>query len=119
MVHPGLGQQSRNPGIIGVRDEHLTIVSLSQGLHQGARPMRIDLVEDVVEDFDQKRRTYGHLLTYVDDFLIVGPAHVRKAIEEEISRLWKVRIEGQVKQFDKHNPEASLTFLSTVIRWHS
>ena len=76
------------------------------------------IVEDVVEDFDQNRRTYGHLLTYVDDFLIVGPANVRKAIEEEISRLWKVRIEGQVKQFDKHNPEASLTFLSTVIRSH-
>ena len=76
------------------------------------------IVEDVVENFDQNRRTYGYLLTYVDDFLIVGPAHVRKAIEEEISRLWKVRIEGQVNQFDKRNPEASLTFLSTVIRSH-
>ena len=72
------------------------------------------IVEDVEEHFDHKRRTYGYLLTYVDDFLIVAPSHVRKAIEEEISRLWKVRIEGQVKQYDKHNSEASLTFLSTV-----
>ena len=77
------------------------------------------IVEDVEENFDHKRRTYGYLLTYVDDFLIVAPSHVRKAIEEEISRLWKVRIEGQVKQYDKHNPDAFLTFLSAVIRTHS
>ena len=76
------------------------------------------LVDNVDEDFDHKRRTYGYLLTYVDDFLIVAPRHVRKAIEEEISRFWKVRIEGEVMQFDKQNPEASLTFLSTVIRSH-
>ena len=75
-------------------------------------------MDDIDEDFDHKRKTYGYLLTYVDDFLVVGPAHVRKAIEEEISRFWKIRIEGQVKQFDKQNPEASLTFLSTVIRSH-
>ena len=42
----------------------------------------------------------------------------RNAIEEEISRVWKIRIEGQVKQFDNKNPEASLTFLSTDIRSH-
>ena len=50
--------------------------------------------------------------------LLVGPSHVRKAIEEEISRLWKIRIEGEVKQYDKKNPEASLTFLSKDIRSH-
>ena len=76
------------------------------------------IVDDIEEEFDHKRRTYGYLLTYVDDFLIVAPRHVRKAIEEEISRFWKVRIEGEVMQFDKQNPEASLTFLSTVIRSH-
>ena len=76
------------------------------------------LVDNVDEVFDHKRRTYGYLLTYVDDFLIVAPRHVRKAIEEEISRFWKIRIEGEVMQFDKQNPEASLTFLSTVIRSH-
>ena len=76
-------------------------------------------MDDIEEEFDHKRRTYGYLLTYVDDFLIVAPSRVRKAIEEEISRFWKVRIEGQVKQYDKQNPEASLTFLSTVIRSHS
>ena len=76
------------------------------------------LVDNVDKDFDHKRRTYGYLLTYVDDFLIVAPRHVRKAIEEEISRFWKIRIEGEVVQFDKQNPEASLTFLSTVIRSH-
>merc|ERR1711973_37264 len=70
------------------------------------------------EDFDHKRKPYGYLLTYVDDFLLVGPAHVRKAIEEEISRFWEIRIEGGVKQYDKKNPEASLTFLSTDIRSH-
>ena len=68
------------------------------------------LVDDVEQDFDHKRQTYGHLLTYVDDFLLVGPLCVRNAIEEEISRIWKIRVEGQVNQFDKGNPEASLTF---------
>ena len=67
----------------------------------------VDLTD---ENFDHKRKTYGYLLTYVDDFLLVGPSHVRKAIEEEISRLWRIRIEGEVKQYDKKNPEASLTF---------
>ena len=76
------------------------------------------IVDEAEEDFDHKRKTYGYLLTYVDDFLLAGPSHVRKAIEEEISRFWKIRIEGQVKQYDKQNPEASLTFLSTVIRSH-
>ena len=76
------------------------------------------IVDETDENFDHKRKTYGYLLTYVDDFLVVGPSHVRKAIEEEISRFWRIRIEGQVKQYDKQNPEASLTFLSTVIRSH-
>ena len=58
------------------------------------------LVDDKVQDFDQKRATYAHLLTYVDDFLMVGPWLVRSAIEEEISRVWKVRVEGRVNQFD-------------------
>ena len=49
---------------------------------------------------------------------MVGPRHVRNAIEEEISRIWKVRVEGHVSQFDKSNPEASITFLSTIIRSH-
>ena len=62
------------------------------------------LVDQVEQNFDHKRRTYGYLLTDVDDFLLVGPSHVRNAIEEEISRVWKIRIEGQVKQFDNKNP---------------
>ena len=76
------------------------------------------LVDQTEQNFDHKRKTYGYLLTYVDDFLLVGPSHVRNAIEEEISRVWKIRIEGQVKQFDNKNPEASLTFRSTDIRSH-
>ena len=76
------------------------------------------LVDEKEENFDHKRKTYGYLLTYVDDCLLIGPRHVRNAIEEEISRLWKIRIEGQVNQLDAKNPEASLTFLSTVIRSH-
>ena len=68
------------------------------------------LVDQVEQNLDHKRKTYGYLLTYVDDFLLVGPSHVRNAIEEEISRIWKIRIEGQVNQFDTKNPEASLTF---------
>ena len=68
------------------------------------------LVDDVEQDFDHKRQTYGYLLTYVDDFLLAGPSHVRSAIEEEISRIWKIRIEGHVNQFDNKNPEASLHF---------
>ena len=59
------------------------------------------LADDVGRDFDHKRHTYGYLLTYVDDFLLVGPLHVRNAIEEEISRIWKIRVEGQVNQFDR------------------
>merc|ERR1711867_276670 len=76
----------------------------------------VDLID---ENFDHKRKTYGYVLTYVDDFVLVGPSHVRKAIEEDISRFWKIRIEGEIKQYDKQNPEAPLTFLSTNIRSHS
>ena len=76
------------------------------------------LVDDVDQNFDHKRKTYGYLLTYVDDFLLVGTKHVRSAIEEEVSRIWKIRIEGEVNQFDNKNPDASLTFLSTDIRSH-
>ena len=76
------------------------------------------IVDDKESDFDHWRKTDGYLLTYVDDFLLVGPSHVRSAIEEEISAVWKIRKEGEVLQFDKKHPEASLTFLSTVIRSH-
>ena len=76
------------------------------------------LVDQVEQNFDHERITYGYLLTYVDDFLSVGPSHVRNAIEEEVSRIRKIRIEGQVNQLDTQNPEVSLTFLSTVIRSH-
>ena len=76
------------------------------------------LIDEKVENFDQQQKTYGYLLTYVDDFLLIGPRHVRNAIEEEISRIWKIKVEGEVNQFDTKNPEASLTFLSTVIRSH-
>ena len=31
------------------------------------------IVEDKECDFDHERKTYGYLLTYVDDFLVVGP----------------------------------------------
>ena len=51
-------------------------------------------------------------------FSLVGPLNVQNAIEEAISRIWKIRVEGHVNQFDNKNPEASLTFLSTVIRSH-
>ena len=50
------------------------------------------LVDQAEQDFDHKRRTYGYLLTYVDDFLLVGPSHVRSAIEEEVSRIWEIRM---------------------------
>ena len=65
------------------------------------------LVDDEPQDFDHKRKACVYLLTYVDDFLMVGPRHVRNTIEEEISRIWKVRVEGHVTQFDKSNPKAN------------
>ena len=55
---------------------------------------------------------------HVDVFLIVGPKDVRNAIEEEVSRIWKLRVEGHVNQFDRKNPDASITFVSTIIRSH-
>ena len=76
------------------------------------------LVDDVDEDFDHKRTTYGYVLTYVDDFLIVASNSVREAIEEEVSRTWKIKVIGDVNQFDPQNPDASLTFLATIIRSH-
>ena len=75
-------------------------------------------MDDTQSNFDHLRHTYGYLLTYVDDFLMVGPLHVRNAIEEEVSRIWKIRVEGHVNQFDRRNPDASITFLSTIIRSH-
>ena len=53
------------------------------------------LVDQSEENFDHKRKTYGYLLTYVDDFLLVGPSHVRNAIEEEISRVWKSELKAK------------------------
>ena len=41
------------------------------------------LVDDVEQDFDHQRQACGYRLTYVDDFLLVGPLSVRNAIEEE------------------------------------
>ena len=76
------------------------------------------LVEDKEEHFDHKKQTYGYMLTYVDDFLMVGPDDVRKAIEEGISKIWKFELGNTVRQFDKANLGASLTFLSIAIRSH-
>ena len=67
------------------------------------------LVEDIDEDFDHKRSTYGYMLTYVDDFLMVGPTNILNAIEEEISRIWKYKSVPSIHQFDKKNPESSVT----------
>ena len=49
---------------------------------------------------------------------MVGPDDIRKAIEEEISKIWDFKLGDTVRQFDKANPGASLTFLSTIIRSH-
>ena len=53
------------------------------------------LVDKKEENFDHKRKTYGYLLTYVDDFLLIGPRHVRNAIAEEISRIWKSKLKAK------------------------
>ena len=50
--------------------------------------------------------------------MVVGPLDVRNAIEEEISRIWEIKVPGKVDQFDTANPDASVTFLSTNIRSH-
>ena len=76
------------------------------------------LVQDNDEEWDHNRTPYGFLLTYVDDFMVVGPPKVRSAIEEEISKLWETKVTGSVDQFDTTNFEASVTFLSTTIRSH-
>ena len=54
----------------------------------------------------------------MDDFLAVARIDVRNAIDEEISRTWKIKVIGDVSQFDIQNPEMSLKFLSTTIRSH-
>ena len=63
------------------------------------------------QDFDHKRQTYGYLLTYVDDFLVVGPLNVRNAIEEEISRIWKIKVTGDINQFDGKEPRRIIDLL--------
>ena len=68
------------------------------------------LVDDVEQDFDHTRHTCGYLLAYVDAFLLAGPLHVRNAIEEEISRIWKIRVEGHVNQFDRKIQRRRWTF---------
>ena len=76
------------------------------------------LVADDNEEWDHNRTPRAFLLTYVDDFLVVGPQNVRNAIEEEIARIWQIKVTGQVNQRDDSNPDASVTFLSTNIRSH-
>ena len=76
------------------------------------------VVEDTEEEWDHNRTPYGFVLTYVDDFLVVGPRDVRNAIEEEISKIWQIKVTGDINQFDPDNFDASLTFLSTTIRSH-
>ena len=56
------------------------------------------VIDQVEQNFDHKRKACGYFLAFVDDFLLVGPSHVRNAVEEEISRIWKIRMEGQVNQ---------------------
>ena len=70
----------------------------------------------LVEDVQTEKPTHGYSLTYVDEFLVIGPSDVRSAIEEEISRHWKIKVTGSFNQFDIQNPDASLKFLSTRIR---
>ena len=76
------------------------------------------LVADNDEEWDHNRTPVACLLTYVDDFMVVGPLHVRNAIEEEILKIWDIRVPGRIEQFDTENPDASVTFLSTNIRSH-
>ena len=75
------------------------------------------VIEDNGEEFDHKKVPQGYLLTYVDDFLVVGCKNVRNAIEEEISRIWTITVPGDIDQFEK-NLEKSVTFLSSTIRSH-
>ena len=55
------------------------------------------LVDDNAEEFDHNKSTYGFLLTYVDDFLMVGPDDIWKRywagdydIEDELYSSYKV-----------------------------
>ena len=64
-----------------------------------------------------RKRLKGYILTHVDDFLIVACKNVRNAIEEEISSIWKIRVPGDLDQFEK-KLEKSVTFLSSTIRSH-
>ena len=68
------------------------------------------LVADDQEECDHNRTPRAFLLTYVDDFLVIGPQNIRNAIEEEISRIWQIKVTGQVNQRDVSNPDASVTF---------
>ena len=76
-------------------------------------------VPDDDEDFDHNHKTFGYVLTHVDDFLIVAPKDHRNDIEEGISRTWAIKVIGDVSRFDSQNPDESLTFFSTVIRSHT
>ena len=76
------------------------------------------VTEDDGEEFDHKKVPQGYLLTYVGYFLLIGSKDVRNAIEEDISRIWKIKVTGDVSQFDIQNTEGSLTFLSTTVRSH-
>ena len=75
------------------------------------------IVEDKDEEFDHKKKPQGYILTYVDDFLIIACKNVRNAIEEDISSVWKIRVPGDLDQFEK-KLEKSVTFLSSTIRSH-
>ena len=76
------------------------------------------IVDEDASKFAHKRKTYGYILTYVDDFTIVGPIDLQKANEEEISRCWKIKTTRSVDQFDSQDPDAPLNFLSTTVRSH-
>ena len=74
------------------------------------------IVEDTNHNQLHEVQTFGYVLTYVDDFLIVGTQPIRSRIEEEIARIWSCKLTGNVDQYNIDNPAQSLTFLSTTIR---
>ena len=62
------------------------------------------LTKDDDELWDHNRDNLGYLLTYVDDFLIAGTRPIRNALEEEISRIWDIKLTGNLDQMTEQQP---------------
>ena len=90
------------------RDETLaetsfTVQGASGGTVADAAPVTLHLVQSYADPavwtiVDDEGETYGHMLSYVDDFLIASTPEVISALQAKIASIWKISLQDIISQ---------------------